>query len=378
MNYIMNGIVSLKYGVLFGVAAYIVIMFFLYILNIRRNISWKCLVEVTFCIYAVTLLKTTDIFALDYSLNGIFSYNSIPFTESSIIPVMLNFILFVPYGFLLPFVFSSCKWNWKRIVITGALTSFVIELLQMFGGRYAEIDDFLINTFGAFSGYIIYVCIHELKKNRKRAATYLLTLCASLIIVFTGIYVVGDNESQSPDGLYAVESNIAQINVYSGAEECKVEVDSEVYHCFAIQISNCGGHVLDPRSIAESEIWNDNDCFIEIIYSSPQTIVFENSADFSISNTDRILYNADQNILYWGNSHYQNCLDYTALTDELQEHRNEILEGYERLRILISECFLKNVRQCIPKINHPNFFTLGRIASPLRLVSGVTAAFHCH
>ena len=342
MNYIMNGMINLKYGALFGVAAYIIVIFFLYILNIRRNISWKCAVEMIFCIYVITLLKTTGIFALDYSLNGIFSYNLIPFTGSSIIPVLLNFILFVPYGFLLPFVFSSCKWNWRWIVIIGGLTSFVIEILQMFGGRYAEIDDLLINTFGAFSGYIVYVCIHELKINRKKAAAYFLSLCIAFAIIFMGIYAVGDHESQSPDGLYAVESNIAEINVYSGVEERKVEMDSEVYHCFAIQISNCGGHVLEPQSIAESEIWNDNDCFIEIIYNSPQTIVFENSADFSISNADRILYNADQNILYWGNSYYQNCLDYTELTDELQEHRNEILEGYERLRILISECFNKN------------------------------------
>ena len=213
----------------------------------------------------------------------------------------------------------------------GALTSLIIEILQMFGGRYAEIDDFLINTFGAISGYIIYVCVHELKKNRKKSVAYFISLCIASIIVFVGIYVVGDNKRQLPDGLYAVESNIAEINVYSGGEKRKVEVDSEVYHDFAIQIHNCGGHVLELRSIAENEIWNDNDCFIEIIYNSPQTIVFENSADFSISNADRILYNADQNILYWGNSYYQNCVDYTELSDELQEHRNEILEGYERL-----------------------------------------------
>ena len=133
---------------------------------------------------------TTGIFTLNYGLNGIFSYNLLPFIGSSIIPALLNFVLFVPYGFLLPFVFSSCKWNWKKVVIVGGLTSLVIELLQMFGGRYAEIDDFLINTFEAFSGYIIYVCVHELKKNRKKAVAYFLSLCIALIIAFVGIYVV--------------------------------------------------------------------------------------------------------------------------------------------------------------------------------------------
>ena len=339
MNYIMNGIGNLKYGVLFGVAVYILIIFFLYILKIRRSISWKCVVEVTFCIYVITLLETTGIFTLNYGLNGIISYNLLPFIGSSIIPVLLNFILFVPYGFLLPVVFSSCKWNWKKVVILGGLTSLAIELLQMFGGRCAEIDDFLINTFGAFSGYIIYACIHELKKNHKKAVMSFMSLCLTIIICFVGIYFIGDNGEQLPDGLDAVESNIAEINVYSGGEEHKVKVASDVYHCFTSLINNCGGRVLEPRSIVESEVWNDNDCFIEIIYNSPQTIDFENSVDFSISNADRILYNAEQNILYWGNSYYQNCVDYTELSDELQEHRNEILEGYERLRILINECF---------------------------------------
>ena len=339
MNYIMNGIESLKYGVLLGAAVYIIIIFFLYILKIRRSFSWKCVVEVIFCIYVITLLKTTGIFALNYSLHGIISYNLIPFLGSSITPVLFNFILFVPYGFLLPFVSSFYKWSWKKVVIIAGLTSLVIEVLQMFVGRYAEIDDFLINTFGALAGYIVYACISELKKNRKKAAVNFLSLCVSFVIAFLGIYTVGDNEKQLPDGLDAVTSNIAEINVYACGEEHKIEAASDVYNCFTSQINNCGGHVLEPRSISEGEIWNDNDCFIEIIYISPQTIVFENSVDFSISNADRILYNADRNILYWGNSYYQNCLDYMELTDELQEHRNEILEGYERLSILITECF---------------------------------------
>ena len=339
MNFIINGINNLKYGALFGIAVYIIIIFFLYFFKIRRGSSWKWIVEVIFCIYGITLLITTGIFTLNYSLNGLFSYNLIPFIGSSITPVLLNFILFVPYGFLLPFVFSSCKWSWKKVVIIGAITSLAIELLQMFGGRYAEIDDFLINTFGAFTGYIIYICIHEFKKNHKKAVLSFVSLCFTLIICFVGIYFVGNNDEQLPDGLDAVESNIAEINVYSGEERREIEIASDIYNCFTSQISNCGGHVLKPRSIDESGIWNDSNCFIEIIYNSPQTIVFENSKDFSISNADRILYNADRNILYWGDTYYQNCVDYTELTDELQEHRNEILEGYDRLRILIIECF---------------------------------------
>ena len=339
MNYIVRGLIDLKYAVMIGIPIYAIFFLLMYILKKRNGISWKCAPEMVFCVYCVLLIRLVGIFSLHFRFDGIMSYNLIPFIGSSFVPVILNFILFVPYGFLLPVVFASHKWNCKKILCIGAVTSLIIELFQMFGGRYAEIDDFLINTFGAFSGYIIYVCVHELKKNRKKAVAYFGFLCIALIIAFIGIYVVGDNKRQLPDGLYAVESNITEINVYSGGEECRVEASSEVYHRFVIQVNNCGGHVLEPRSIVEDDIWSDSECFIEIIYNSPQTIVFENSPNFFIENAARILYNADQNILYWGNSYYQNCLDYTKLDDQLAEHRSDILAQYQELQEMISQYF---------------------------------------
>ena len=338
MNYIMQGVQSFRNGFLLGILIYLIIAIILYILKIRRSISWKCAFEIAFCIYGVTLLKITGIFTLNYSLSGIVSYNIVPFIGSSIVPVFLNFLLFIPYGLLLPLVFRTCKWNWKKIVVICGSTSLAIELLQMFGGRYAEIDDFLINTFGAFSGYIIYFCIYERKKNHKKAALSFMFLCFTLIICFVGIYFIGNNEEQLPDGLYAVESNIDEVNVYFNGEKQKIDVYSEVYECFAMQISNCGGHLLETENISENMIWN-NDCFIEIIYASPQNIGFENANDFSFENVDRILYNANENILYWGNSYYQNCLDYMRMDEELQAHKEEILEQYEQLPTLIISCF---------------------------------------
>lgn len=334
----MNGIQTFKGAILIGVPVYIIILVLLYLFKVRRNISWKCIFEMIFCIYVITLLKTTGIFTLTYNLDGRYNYNLIPFVGSSIVPVLLNFVLFIPYGLLLPLIFRSCKGNWKKVVIICGLSSLTIELLQLFGGRYAEIDDFLFNTFGAFSGYIIYTCVDERKKNRKKAVVSIVSLCAALIICFTGIYALGDNEKQLPDGLSAVENNIAEINVYSGGEKRTLD-NTYVYNVFAIQISNCGGHLLEIQNASESDVWNETDCFIEIIYDSPQTIAFENAENFYIENADRVLYNADKNILYWGNSSYQNCLDYKKLDEDLQAHKEEILDGYKQLPTLIDGCF---------------------------------------
>lgn len=339
MNYIVNGVQTLKYSILIGVPIYIAIIVLLYLFKIRRSVSWRCVFEMILCIYSIILLKTTGIFTLTYHLDGIFNYSLVPFVGSSIVPVLLNFVLFIPYGLLLPLVFSSCRGNWKKVVIICGLTSLIIELLQLFGGRYAEIDDFLINSFGAFSGYVIYTCIDGRKNNRKKAVVSIVSLCLVLIICFIGIYAVGDNEKQLPDGLSAVENNIAEPNVYSGWEKRSLDVYSDEYNAFSRQISNCGGHLLEIQNVSESEIWNEADCFIEIIYDSPQTIEFENAENFSIENADRILYNANKNILYWGNSGYQNCLDYTKMDDELQAHKAEILKEYERLPTLIESYF---------------------------------------
>lgn len=208
----------------------------------------------------------------------------------------------------------------------------------MFGGRYAEIDDFLINTLGAFAGFITYWCICIRKKNCKKAIMSFVFLCLTLIICFVGIYFIGDRKEQLPDGLAAVECNIAEVNVYFNSEKRMIDPAAEIYRCFAIQIANCNGHLLETESISENMIWN-SDCFIEIIYNSPQTINFENADNFSIENADRLLYNANQNILYWGNSGYKSCLDYTKLGEELQAHKEEILEQYKRLPTLIMSLF---------------------------------------
>lgn len=164
------------------------------------------------------------------------------------------------------------------------------------------------------------------------------SLCLALTLCFIGIYAVGDKEKQLPDGLSAVESGISQINVYANGEKCSIDVDSYIYRTFASQLSNCGGHLLEVQKSSESEIWNDTDCFIEILYASAQTIKFQNAEDFFIENADWLLYNADQNILYWGDSGYQNCLDYTQMAGELQAHKEEILKQYAELSILIRDC----------------------------------------
>lgn len=50
----------------------------------------------------------------------------------------------------------------------GTMTSLSIEILQLFGGRYAEIDDFITNSLGTFVGFLIYTYgVEKMFKNQK-------------------------------------------------------------------------------------------------------------------------------------------------------------------------------------------------------------------
>lgn len=62
--------------------------------------------------------------------------------------------------------------------------SFTIEILQLLAGRYAEIDDVLLNTLGTFSGCLIFTAVSNF---RKKAVQYLTALCGFLVVCFTAI-----------------------------------------------------------------------------------------------------------------------------------------------------------------------------------------------
>jgi len=73
---------------------------------------------------------------------------------------LLNILLFVPFGFGLPFAATV---RMKQAVLAGALFSIGIELLQLFTGvvsgitfRVADVNDVLFNTLGATVGYALF------------------------------------------------------------------------------------------------------------------------------------------------------------------------------------------------------------------------------
>lgn len=93
------------------------------------------------------------------------TFNPIPFRTFaldswSVMILLGNVIMFFPIGF-----FSALLWRgntWDRILLTGFLTTFCIEVIQLFVGRTFDIDDILLNTIGVLLGGLFCRFLHRM------------------------------------------------------------------------------------------------------------------------------------------------------------------------------------------------------------------------
>ena len=74
--------------------------------------------------------------------------------------VVENVLLFIPYGFVLAWADVRQR-HFLRNLLTGALTSFAIEYMQLVTQRgYFQIDDVLTNILGTILGFLGYWLLH--------------------------------------------------------------------------------------------------------------------------------------------------------------------------------------------------------------------------
>ena len=71
-----------------------------------------------------------------------------------------NIIMFMPIGFFPALLWR--RWRWWKSLLAGLLSSCAIEFTQFFIGRSTDIDDVILNTFGALAGFWIYWLVRAL------------------------------------------------------------------------------------------------------------------------------------------------------------------------------------------------------------------------
>ena len=132
-----------------------------------------------------SLLHIAAVFVLGYYLFGLLTVTGIGFTSTisfhpkiTLTPfigmitgpleTILNVVLFVPLGFLLPLLYKKYH-RMRTVVLTGLLFSLAVEIVQMFGWGSTDINDLITNSTGACLGYLIYwMLLKILPMNQKK------------------------------------------------------------------------------------------------------------------------------------------------------------------------------------------------------------------
>lgn len=119
----------------------------------------SCALYFYFCaVLSVTLLPV--IAKLPYVMNHSFSANLRPFRDllhgwgNSAGQVVLNLILFLPFGVLMPLYTGK---GFAFTLMQASICSAAIELLQPFFDRTCDITDLITNSLGCACGYVLYL-----------------------------------------------------------------------------------------------------------------------------------------------------------------------------------------------------------------------------
>ena len=118
--------------------------------------------SVAFCVVLAAVLNVTGIPDV-YSIRMEPDVNLVPFIDifTSTRQYVLNVLLFVPVGFLLPVLWERFR-KLRTVALAGFLLSLAIEVAQMFSFRCTDVDDLLMNTAGAMLGYGAFALLRRL------------------------------------------------------------------------------------------------------------------------------------------------------------------------------------------------------------------------
>lgn len=329
--YIEQGIWLTLNSVLAGIIVFVAYQAILFIMRKRHVKDYKTMsklrlaAELLLTIYVCAILKITGI--LDSNLHFSFSpYNllgfiQIPFVGGSIRMITLNFLLFVPYGFLSFFVFRKAGMNWHKALLMGFLSTLAIELLQAFKGRNPEIDDIIINTAGFEAGYCFSESVERVIKKEHRKSGIKRIVCivvvSCLMMFLISIVANSDRKQAEEDSYYngiaglmgtldkEIE-DISEVNVYYQGMKKEARYDDKSfwdlwYENMGLKITNnAGSYVVEEKDISETVAVASEKMYIEVVYRKPQEFHFYNNREWCMNNVGYLLYCTADGSLWYG------------------------------------------------------------------------------
>ena len=136
-------------ALMFGVGSYLVLMHLK--VELKQTLAAALLIAYVFLVMSVTVLSRGHLIQNNTLLKPFWSYAALIYGKnkySILTEIVLNIIMLIPVGFLLPFLVK------KHTVLYGFLCSLCIEVFQLVTKRgYFEVDDLIHNTLGVVIGY---------------------------------------------------------------------------------------------------------------------------------------------------------------------------------------------------------------------------------
>lgn len=126
---------------------------------LRQRSFSKLAAVMIFTFYLVAMFSSTGIPTIT-SWKVQPEFNLIPLIDIVSSPLdyikntVLNIILFVPLGFLVPVIWKEYR-SLRAVLLMGFALSLFIEVLQIFTFRLTDVDDLITNTAGTVSGYCV-------------------------------------------------------------------------------------------------------------------------------------------------------------------------------------------------------------------------------
>lgn len=233
--------------------------------------------------------------------------------------IILNILMFVPLGILLPLIFKNCRKYWVTYLI-GLFFTLIIEVIQLISGRgIFEIDDIFNNTLGCIIGYGIvmifiscFVDKNKYENNKKLILTTLqLPLCLT-VIAFSIIFIsYSKQELGNLSCNYIYKQNMSNINVTTniklknkpdkasvykatvGSSEDTLEVANEILSSVDSKVDESKNDVYDNTIIYKSK---DENYSVWVDYTGLKAD-YTNFHELSSSGKENLTYNEVKSLL---------------------------------------------------------------------------------
>lgn len=162
--------------VIFAIAVIILLCVAVEVLKKNKKVYMICVLFIS-VLYLCGLVYFTQIRGNRVNISGISVKFPLPFARAIINRrfglvakrSLLNLLLFVPFGYLLPNVVVSFgkRVTWWQIMVFGFVTSLIIEISQLLFHRGVyELDDLVKNTLGAVIGFVLFTIFERITSQK--------------------------------------------------------------------------------------------------------------------------------------------------------------------------------------------------------------------